>query len=311
MRDRLGLLLRIIFLVAPVTGWGGDLVVPAGTLLQCTVSEPNFSSKTAEIDDPLLCRVGLGRSVLPYGTFLVGRFAEYRDPGHFIGKGWMQLNFDRIVLPSQVLPLSAKVVYMRGLTVDRKGRIHGQGHARRDVVEWSIPLLWPMKVATLPMRGPRPRLTNETRITFKVMDDLVVPGAEGATNALPTSTLRPGQFTLGSGATAPEIPNGRFTNARAAVETSAVRGQVQTAALRSSEQASGAKELTLLILKGGKGNMVTAYWFEGGQRIRFISVDGAAGVIPIESLDLGMTVEINRQRGVEFVIRSENTEDKD
>ena len=41
--------------------WSGvaradDILLPAGTLLRCTLDEPNFSSKTAEEGDPILCR---------------------------------------------------------------------------------------------------------------------------------------------------------------------------------------------------------------------------------------------------------------
>jgi hypothetical protein len=32
-----------------------DILVPAGTLLQCTMDEPNFSSATASVGDPVLC----------------------------------------------------------------------------------------------------------------------------------------------------------------------------------------------------------------------------------------------------------------
>src|SRR6266849_6609162 len=36
----------------------GEEVLPAGTLLQCTLDEPNFSSRTAQIGDPILCHLG-------------------------------------------------------------------------------------------------------------------------------------------------------------------------------------------------------------------------------------------------------------
>jgi len=32
-----------------------DILVPAGTLLRCTLDEPNFSSATADIGDPVIC----------------------------------------------------------------------------------------------------------------------------------------------------------------------------------------------------------------------------------------------------------------
>src|SRR5262249_36959713 len=133
-----------------------DTLVPAGTLVQCTISEPNLSSKTMEIGDPILCHAtgaAFGRTTATAGAYLSGRFEDYKDPGHFVGKGWMQLSFDRVLLGSdRILPVSAKVVHAPGLNVDRSGRIVGHGHATRDTVEWMIPVLWPEKVLTLPLR---------------------------------------------------------------------------------------------------------------------------------------------------------------
>jgi hypothetical protein len=44
-------------------------------------------------------------------------------------------------------------------------------------VEWAIPVLWPIKVATLPARGPRPSLKGETHIELRVMEDILIPDA--------------------------------------------------------------------------------------------------------------------------------------
>jgi hypothetical protein len=107
---------------------------------------------------------------------LVGRFEDYKDPGHFVGKGWMELRFDRMVIePDTIIPVDARVVAVPGYNVDRNGRILGKGHAVRDAVLWSIPILWPVDLIMLPMRGPRPTLKEETRLTLKVMDDLAIP----------------------------------------------------------------------------------------------------------------------------------------
>ena len=173
-------LLPFFLICIPAAGLAADSLVPAGSLINCTVAEHNFSSKTAELGDPVLCQAGLVEgawgSVLPYGTYLVGRFTEYQDPGHFVGKGWMELKFNRMVLPhDEVIPLSSKLVYVPGMEVDRHGRIHGKGHAVRDIVEWCIPILWPIDLLALPRRGPRPVLKEETRLRLKVMDDMVVP----------------------------------------------------------------------------------------------------------------------------------------
>src|SRR6202034_3300924 len=117
-----------------------------------------------------------GRSVFPAGSYLEGPFEDYKDPGHFVGKGWMELKFDRMILPpDEVIPVSPKVVYVPHYPVDRDGRIHGKGHPVRDTVEWMIPVLWPIDLINLPRRGPRPTLKEETRLTLKIMDDLEVP----------------------------------------------------------------------------------------------------------------------------------------
>ena len=130
--------LSLSLLAAPISGFA-DQLIPAGSIIQCTISEPKLSSKTADIGDPVLCRVShfemYGRSVFPYGSYLVGRFEDYRDPGHLVGKGWMELKFDRMVLPPGTeLPLAAKVVQVPKYPVDKEGRIHGKGHPVRDTL---------------------------------------------------------------------------------------------------------------------------------------------------------------------------------
>jgi hypothetical protein len=59
-----------------------------------------------------------------------------------------------------------------------------------------------------------------------------------------------------------------------------------------------------LIQKDGGGQLVKDYWFDSGQTIQFLSVDGTTGAFPIEALDFDRTVKVNRERGVGFVMRS-------
>lgn len=163
-----------------LTAYASRQIVPAGSLINCTISENKLSSKTTAIGDPVLCSVSVstrnGSTVLPFDSYLEGRFEDYKDPGHFVGKGWMELKFDRMVVePRTVIPLSARVVDVPGYAVDQYGRILGKGHRTRDIVEWSIPILWPLDLLNLPRRGPRPTLKSETRLTLKVMDDVEVP----------------------------------------------------------------------------------------------------------------------------------------
>src|SRR5580692_6170206 len=77
-------------------------IIPAGTILQCTINEPNFSSKTATVGDPVLCHLGplgsFGHSVFPRGAELGGHMQDYKDPGHFVGKGSLGLEFDRLIM---------------------------------------------------------------------------------------------------------------------------------------------------------------------------------------------------------------------
>ena len=169
--------LFLALLATPISGFAGDKLIPAGSIIQCTISEPKISSKTEQIGDPVLCQVShvelYGRSVIPFGSYLVGRFEDYKDPGHFVGKGWVELRFDRLVVqPDITVPLDARVVSVPKYPVDADGKIHGTGHAVKDTVDWFIPVLWPLDLINLPRRGPRVVLKPETRLTLKVMDDV-------------------------------------------------------------------------------------------------------------------------------------------
>src|SRR6266571_2022224 len=112
-----------------------DVVLPAGTLLQCTLNEPNFSSASVAVGDPVLCHLrgitSFGQQAFPRGSYLVGHLESAKDPGHFFGKGNMKLQFDRVGLPSGDLPLDAKVIATRGYKANRAGEIRGRGPAKR------------------------------------------------------------------------------------------------------------------------------------------------------------------------------------
>ena len=156
-----------------------DLLVPAGTLLQCTLNEPNFSSATATVGDPVVCHLRtqqeFGRVLFPRGSMLGGHLEAEKEPGHFLGKGYLKITFDRVILPYGDLPVPAKVIQAQGFKVDKKGDIDGKGHPKRDVVEWMIPPLWPWKIVSLPMRGPRPTLKGEEPLELRLMDDISIP----------------------------------------------------------------------------------------------------------------------------------------
>src|SRR3974390_1341948 len=96
-----------LLLAPPLFADGGQRLIPAGSLVSCTAGDGKISSKTTAIGDPVLCKVEhrRGNFTLPYGSYLGGEFSEYRDPGHFVGKGFMQLDFDRLYVGDRVFPI--------------------------------------------------------------------------------------------------------------------------------------------------------------------------------------------------------------
>src|SRR6266851_2853729 len=191
------LIFSLVFLGLQASTKAQDILVPAGTLLRCTLDEPNFSSATADIGDPVICHLNglreFGQNVFPRGSYLGGHLEADKEPGHFVGKGHLKLQFDRIGFPTSDIPVPSKVIAAKGYKVDRHGDIVGRGHATRDTVEWLIPPLWPWKIITLPARGPRPRLKGEEQITVRLMDDIQVPRliASGQSYERPASYDRP------------------------------------------------------------------------------------------------------------------------
>src|SRR5260370_25200987 len=102
-----------------------------------------------------------GKNVFPRGRSLGGHLEADKEPGHFVGKGYLKLEFDRLGFPSSDVPVPSKVIAARGYKVDRRGDIVGRGHAKRDVAEWLIPPLWLWKIITLPARGPPPNIKGQ------------------------------------------------------------------------------------------------------------------------------------------------------
>jgi hypothetical protein len=166
-----------LLLAPPLFADAGSQLIPAGSMVSCSTGDGRISSQTTAIGDPVLCKVEHRRGdfMLPYGSYLGGEFAEFKDPGHFVGKGWMELDFDRIYVGDTVIPINAKVVDVPGYKIDAQGRILGKGHAVRDTITWMIPILWPLDLINLPRRGPRPTLKAETAVTLRVMEDIKVP----------------------------------------------------------------------------------------------------------------------------------------
>ena len=301
-----------------------DVVLPAGTLLQCTLNEPNFSTATAAVGDPVLCHLRgvteFGQQAFPRGSYLVGHLEASKEPGHFFGKGNMKLQFDRIGLPSGDLPLDAKIIATRGYKVNREGAINGKGHAKRDVVEWLLPPLWPWKVIMLPARGPRPALKGESVMTLRLMDDIQVPQVSGligpgwhyfndphsdvrneprfggttaqltqrpiqpvSDEELPAAHMSYASVTTGLQARAPELPS--YENPAVVRVTSA------------------SMTAPVFVLKTGTSLEVSNYTYQSG-RISYNLASGGTGVISTDEIDWSSTTRLNSARGVRVTLRA-------
>jgi hypothetical protein len=177
---RTAIVVLSVLLAPPIFADAGQHLIPAGSLVSCNTGDARISSSSTAVGDPVLCKVErrFGNMMLPYGSVLGGTFADYKDPGHFVGKGYMQLDFDRLYVGDTVIPIEAKVVDVPGYRIDQHGRILGKGHAVRDTITWMIPILWPFDLINLPRRGPRPTLKAETQMTLRVMEDIQVPDVQ-------------------------------------------------------------------------------------------------------------------------------------
>jgi hypothetical protein len=317
------LIFSLVFLGLQASTKAQDILVPAGTLIRCTLDEPNFSSATADIGDPVICHLSglreFGQNVFPRGSYLGGHLEADKEPGHFVGKGYLKLEFDRIGFPSSDVPVPSKVIAAKGYKVDRHGDIVGRGHATRDVVEWLIPPLWPWKILMLPARGPRPTLKNEEQITVRLMDDIQVPRlmASGQASERPASydrprpSYRPQNFDRppGSGgqrssepAQAVNTPESNVAEVRyAAQNTTAQENQTEVAeasaatAEPSAPRSAGVRQpprTKWIALKPGNVYAVTKYRIHEGS-VTYVLSSGAAGSVDITEVDWRKTSHLN------------------
>ncbi|HKS96959.1 MAG TPA: hypothetical protein VJV74_12625, partial [Terriglobia bacterium] len=226
--------------------------------------------------------------VFPRGTMLAGHLEADKEPGHFVGKGYLKLTFDRVILPSGDLPLPAKVIAARGFKVDKEGDIKGKGHATRDVVEWMLPPLWAWKVIKLPARGPRPTLKGEEPMQLRLMDDIVVPKGLSAQYRHPdrppyaSSSARPSGF---SGA------QPRDTTRQAFVDLPARESLVTASLAQKAVTNESAEHVTVLVLTSNEVIEVTRYKMDGGL-LTYRAVDGTEGSVEAAQLDWLKTTQL-------------------
>jgi hypothetical protein len=327
-------LLLLLTLITPFAS-ARDMVLPAGTILKCTLDEPNFSTATVAIGDPVLCRLHsiteFGQQAFPRGSYLVGHLEAAQDPGHFWGKGFMKIQFDRIGLPQGDMPLDAKVIGTRGYKVDKYGDIDGKGHPRRDIVEWMIPPLWPWKIIMLPARGPRPALKGETQLSLRLMDDVQLPqvsqtlgpdwhffgrpyndsyqqnaynGSAGSAGPqLAVRQLRPGHGEP----RLEEVAHVRYANYKPSNASAPTVEQSSPSAINTVSAdlrfAGTSPGVPVFVLKTGMVLAVGNYGYHDG-RINYELAGGGSGVITADEVDWTTTMQVNTQRGVRVLLPS-------
>lgn len=218
--------------------------------------------------------------------------------------------------------MSAKLVSVPHYKVNAEGSIRGRGHPRRDAIEWTIPILWPEKLITLPMRGPRPTLKGETRILLRLMEDVSIPTAAAVTSTAAASPpvplalrprVNPSESSSLSVSSSPRIRYGSpSVPAMEAQPSLTTFSRVMDRASfedsnRPPESRRRAPRPTVLILKNGNAHLATNHWLEA-DHVVYIDNDGTPQVIPIDDVDLPMSAQINGERGVPFVLRSKTTE---
>jgi hypothetical protein len=301
MRRLIGIMVSAAaVLVCAAGARGQDILVPAGTLLQCTMDEPNFSSKTAAVGDPVLCHLRsfqeFGRQVFPRGAMLGGHLEADKEPGHFVGKGYLKITFDRVILPNRDVPVPAKLIGVRGYKVDKEGDIDGKGHATRDVVEWMIPPLWPWKIITLPARGPRPTLKGEEPLQLRLMDDIVVP------QTVAYGPNRPPYASSSPRPSADRIRPSSTTSTPAPTEAPAVAApqpvvipQATEIVAKAAMPDAGARTIerfTTIVLKSNEVYEVSKYRINGNT-LMYRELNGKEGSVDVNQVDWKQTTEIN------------------
>ena len=291
-------LIFAIFLLVALPATAKDFI-PAGTILHCTMDEANFSPKTAQVGDPVLCHLGplgsFGHSIFPRGAELGGHLQDYKAPGHFVGKGWMAIEFDRLILPNaNVLPLAAKITSAPHMKVDAQGDIKGKGHPKRDAVLWAVPLFWPIKVITLPMRGPYPALKGENRLSLRLMEDVEVPFSTARNYPTP-SWVQPSSYNSN--------PVTTYREATASPAPEKSQPQAIQRVNYSASAPSHDAEVTLIALQNGGALLARRYWLSG-TNIHCVSTLGTEQDVPLSMIDLAQTVKLNQERNVSFALVS-------
>jgi hypothetical protein len=177
------------------------------------------------------------------------------------------------------------------------------------VVEWTIPILWPVKVLTLPARGPRPTLKGETRIKLRLMEDILVPeSASVAANGFGTKSSAALPTREDGDGSLPRRARNAFYRDRNLPASQPIPISSTQIAQYTAGAATGQAELgktqplfTLLALKGGRVYLVVDYRVDNGN-MEFTTDLGERKVVPLEDFDFPLTGRLNAERRSPFKV---------
>ena len=180
----------------------------------------------------------------------------------------------------------------------------GHGHAKRDVIEWMIPPLWPWKVVSLPARGPQPKLNSEQMITLKVMQDVELPRLTAYLSPAPSQYVAPRVQSYAqpsSGPVAAQSSPGVYylppSNPAAAPPVS----------LGSAQPELPSRALTLVALKSETILPARDYWV-AGRLLFYVLPDGSEASTDLNRIDWQRTTDLNAERGVRVTLRTTPTQ---
>jgi hypothetical protein len=270
-----------------------------------------------------------GRNAFPRGAYMSGHLEAAKEPGHFFGKGYLNIVFDRIGTANSDVTVNTRVTAAKGYKVDKEGDIRGKGHATRDVIEWMIPPLWPWKVLMLPARGPRPTLRGEETLTMRLMEDVTIPRAGATYNSRDNlrdwrpsaSSYKPAVYyndlreSHSPPATSAALRNlvsvdSGFRQPSQTAMPGEAESNIQPVTQKTAElnapmapaRYTPSSSLTLIALRNETIYGVTRYWLDG-DNLDYVLPSGTQSSCALNDVDLARTTQLNSERGIILSLR--------
>src|SRR5262249_6487703 len=154
----------------------------------------------------------------------------------------------------------------------------------------------------LPARGPYPALKGETRLSLRLMEDVEVPFRTTSVPMPPwanPSSFHAQEYPLYRHD--PSLP-GAATAFSHTVAMKPASYTVSSTAVVPAIEAQAEAPTTIIALRSGAAIVARQYWIQDGA-LKCISASGEQ-TIPLDQVDLGQSVSLNRERNVEFVLQS-------